>query len=617
MKSSECPQNVDEVSSSSREIIEEYQFPSQHSKSLFSDPSEIEIIEMEIRTSQYSHNESMLENYEDKFKSTESMSIPASEGGRVNLIREAKARIDATKNKAYFKMPKPLMNNSDFNMHFSPREITPPSSDSEEIDKAGAKTIHEETKEFRSGNRRGKKVFEMLPKKSNSSSSKPHHIGVSDSDQVSREASGQAHSRTPPKNGLEQSWSKPIEYQQEIAEHQSQEHSQKHGQTLVKSKTIDESAKFQNYGNFPESQTPNKNSRRSSKSRRDHSHDSGENQNIRCIKNILSDKANQQASYLNTNPTPKPASMQDIHNDHVLISQLTEAQQRIQEQDSLIVTLRSDIKQLQDLLEQKDNQFKSLHTQKVAEATEMNKFYQDRLKAKRMAGAGETPRIQIENQMIREQVRMLLDDAKERTHDIGRLKKLIGMYELQKEEFEHKFTLMRNKEIKLEAELDQAAEKYKAEEAKNRQLKMDYDELKFQMQRDQIFKDIKIPNYKSDSDFYDAADDFLADKVYNPPSFKTMEMDYPNINPVFINDSNNIETRPDDMTDAQSALSDFLYRKNMDSTMADFLRWDPKKGGYTAVKTRNNIAPSHNKTRSVSNPPVRSQHTFRFDPQVY
>lgn len=88
----------------------------------------------------------------------------------------------------------------------------------------------------------------------------------------------------------------------------------------------------------------------------------------------------------------------------------------------------------------------------------MLQFDLDRMRSEAFNSCKETPRIQNENRVIRDQVKALLEQAKERSHEITRHKKIIGMYELQVEELEHKLVIMKNREIKLEAELEQANE---------------------------------------------------------------------------------------------------------------------------------------------------------------
>ncbi|CAI2363075.1 unnamed protein product [Moneuplotes crassus] len=558
---------------------------------LFNEPSEVE---HEYGTSE---DEEFIDiEYSERYRSSESMVVSASGGNRINTIKEMKTHRNAQPEKVTFEQPKLAFQNNDSSVILTPRETIPPLSKKKK--KSGKNTQNEYRRKPRVEHEKEqilnvqiKHENETSPfKKSRNVKNSQDQIVSTQSDQVPKQEFHKGEYSNLDRYQAEQSWGKPPQFkkkemrdlQSQDEEYLGEDNMQEKNNKLIKSKKIGE--------NFGDMTNPGMNE-----------------------KDSLNDQANQQTSHFNTNPTPKPASMQDIHNDHVLISQLTEAQQRIQEQDSLIVTLRSDIKQLQDLLEQKDNQFKSLHTQKVAEATEMNKFYQDRLKAERMAGASETPRIQTENQMIREQVRMLLDDAKERTHDIGRLKKLIGMYELQKEEFEHKFTLMRNKEIKLEAELDQAAEKYKAEEAKNRQLKMDYDELKFQMQRSRIFKDIDTPNFRSPKELYDDVNDFHPRREYSPVNYNCPAPIAPKVVPNYDNSCHN-ETRADDQIDSQNLFDDVLFRKNMKSSVGDLLRWDSTKGVYSNLPSKPQVHPQN--PRNMNGSPTRP-HPVNYSPRNY
>ena len=148
----------------------------------------------------------------------------------------------------------------------------------------------------------------------------------------------------------------------------------------------------------------------------------------------------------------------DFQKDNVLITQLSNAHKTIAKQDHVLTNLKIDNKRLQEILNQKDAHIKSLENMKANEASEMNKFYLERLQEGEFEKEYETPRIQNENRMIRDQIKVLLNEAKERSHDVTRLKKLIHMYELQKEEYEHKFTMMKNKEIKMESEIEQIGE---------------------------------------------------------------------------------------------------------------------------------------------------------------
>jgi len=156
--------------------------------------------------------------------------------------------------------------------------------------------------------------------------------------------------------------------------------------------------------------------------------------------------------------TTHQAYLTDFQKDHVLITQLSNAHKTIAKQDHVLTNLKIDNKRLQEILNQKDAHIKSLENMKANEASEMNKFYLERLQEGEFEKEYETPRIQNENRMIRDQIKMLLSEAKERSHEVTRLKKLIHMYELQKEEYEHKFTMMKNKEIKMESEIEQIGE---------------------------------------------------------------------------------------------------------------------------------------------------------------
>ena len=182
------------------------------------------------------------------------------------------------------------------------------------------------------------------------------------------------------------------------------------------------------------------------------------------------------------------------------------------------------------------------------------------------------------------------------------------MYELQKEEFEHKFTLQRNKEIKLDSELENMTEKYKHEEGRNRQLKMEYDELKFQFHRYKVFRDLKIDQFQIPR-MNDLGDDYGLRKeyTYEPQKYTPLMDPIPSER-----QHEPVEEQPQQKTEqneqttaAASVASDRLYRKNMESSVGDLLRWDSTKGVYSGPGTRQkNIF--HNKVRSVSSPPTKN-----------
>jgi hypothetical protein len=124
----------------------------------------------------------------------------------------------------------------------------------------------------------------------------------------------------------------------------------------------------------------------------------------------------------------------------VHFKQISDAHKTITKQDELILSLRNELRKFQDIIIQKDSVIKmnSLETVKYRETIEMLQFDLDRLRNEHHSKGNETPRVQNENKVIRDQIRGLLEEAKDRSHDITRLKKISYMYELQKEEMEHK-----------------------------------------------------------------------------------------------------------------------------------------------------------------------------------
>lgn len=178
------------------------------------------------------------------------------------------------------------------------------------------------------------------------------------------------------------------------------------------------------------------------------------------------------------------------------------------------------------------------------------------------------------------------------------------MYELQREELEHKITLMRNKEIKLEAEVEQVNEKFRYEESKCRQLRVEYDELKFQFNRYKIMSN-SPPRYEE----------------YNRPTYHEYEYDFTpqNYEPYKTETYKPITIRQpppiQQPAAAASVVSEKLYRKNMTSTVGDLLRWDSTKGVY-ASKSRESQS-GHNKFRSVSNPPTQGYNRANYEPSFH
>jgi hypothetical protein len=140
--------------------------------------------------------------------------------------------------------------------------------------------------------------------------------------------------------------------------------------------------------------------------------------------------------------------------------QMQDASKMIQKQNEIIYSLRNELRKLQDVISQKDStlNLRNLECLKYRETIEMLQFDLDRMRLEFSSSGKETPRIQNENKIIRDQVKSLLEEAKERFQEITRHKKIIGMYECQVEDLEHKLVIMKNREIKLEAELEQVNE---------------------------------------------------------------------------------------------------------------------------------------------------------------
>lgn len=126
--------------------------------------------------------------------------------------------------------------------------------------------------------------------------------------------------------------------------------------------------------------------------------------------------------------------------DVINYNQISDAHMTISKQDELILNLRNETRKLQDVITQKDSVIKmnSFEAIKYRETIEMLQFDLDRLRNEHNTKENDTPRVQNENKVIRDQIRSLLEEARDRSHDISRLKKIINMYELQKEEMEHK-----------------------------------------------------------------------------------------------------------------------------------------------------------------------------------
>lgn len=173
--------------------------------------------------------------------------------------------------------------------------------------------------------------------------------------------------------------------------------------------------------------------------------------------------------------------------------------------------------------------------------------------------------------------------------------------------------MMKNKEIKYESELEQAVEKHRYDDSRFKQLKTEYDELKFQFDRYKIFKDsTKVQDYKYENLYEMANQITFVPKAqgYVPDRYKPLAT-YTPPPPQKEHIKEIQEPQIDTTTAANSEFSEMLYRKNMASTVGDLLRWDSQKGVYS-----NNRA-SHNKVRSVSNPPIQNHDRSRFEPSFY
>jgi hypothetical protein len=168
--------------------------------------------------------------------------------------------------------------------------------------------------------------------------------------------------------------------------------------------------------------------------------------------------------------------------------------------------------------------------------------------------------------------------------------------------------MMKNKEIKHESDLEQAIEKHRYDEARHRQLKIEYDELKFQFNRYKIFKDTSSVNENRYDNIYDMSNQINSvqkTQGYVPDRYR------PLASPPVVRKVQKEEVKVMNMTqiDTTAAVSDFsekLYRKNMASTVGDLLRWDSQNGVYSNNKS------GHNKVRSVSNPSFHDRSRSRY-----
>ena len=146
---------------------------------------------------------------------------------------------------------------------------------------------------------------------------------------------------------------------------------------------------------------------------------------------------------------------------------------------------------------------------------------------------------------------------------------------------------------------------------KLRQLKMDYDELKFQFQRYKVFKTSKQPQFQPPPELYAIAEDIQPQlyQSYKPTKYKPLMETIPSEKEIY--------KQVDPTTAAQSMISDSLYRKNMESSVGDLLRWDSTKGTYAGMRKPSEKHSFHNKTRSVSNPPAKQPQHVNFSPNQY
>ena len=251
----------------------------------------------------------------------------------------------------------------------------------------------------------------------------------------------------------------------------------------------------------------------------------------------------------------------------------------------------------------------------------MLQFDLDRLRAEHQNSSSDTPRVQSENKIIRDQIRHLLEEAKDKSKEVNKLKKAISMQDLYQEELEHKITMMKNKEIKLEEENEEAIEKYKTEEAKCRQLRLEYDELKFQFNRFKILSTDNARHFNNKYSIYDNEGNFRYTDEYNfqHPNRHTNDSYGESHSPIARsaiptpqltapikrkewsgNDNNFTPPQNEEYNDYNEIISDKLYQKNMKSSIGELLRWDSTKdrGVLKQVNRRNN---SVNQQKSANN----------------
>lgn len=116
--------NVDGDPMNSRRILIENNKANHASKLLFSSPTEVEITEREVRSSQWSAEEFKYINYSDHHRESESVVVPSSKDHRINSVREMKTH-NNEQNRVVFEQPK-LQLSDDTSEPSSPRAEASP-----------------------------------------------------------------------------------------------------------------------------------------------------------------------------------------------------------------------------------------------------------------------------------------------------------------------------------------------------------------------------------------------------------------------------------------------------------------------------------------------------------
>jgi len=621
---------------------------------LFSEPSLVEYTEEEIRSSQWSMNEFRAVDYSADHRSSESYVISTQKNDRINTIRNMNTYHNKEQSKVEFDKPKSLARVDSGSDIASPRaETTPPKSNHKKIQQ---RANYEEAYDHaykpmqRTPIQNNKKIekkedepeVEMVPFKSYNLYDHKDNIDLTDDNFKEQ--------RTPKNDSNSQRRKRSNNYEEDPYMSKENQHTninknmadevrqqlRDHGggnqnsKQLSKSRTEKTQLGFGSHTPDPDSRTPkrshfaNKRSKISIASGLDYA----TNTNV-PISHPSSFDAGYGAQNHSYHPqftshfyhTQNPHHPQTVnvfdHPSNSFISnqrpddnfngwthQLQEGSKTIAKQDELIYSLRNEMRKLQDCVIQKDSviNMRNLEAVRYRETIEMLQFDLDRLRAEHQNTGQDTPRVQNENKIIRDQVKKLLDEAKDRSHDISRLKKLINMYDIQLEELEHKMTMMKNKEIKLEAEIEQTNETVRHEETKYRHLKMDYDELKFQMGRNKILSSdvVKLDDFKFRPNSYNI--DYT--KQYNssrPEPYRPLTTQQtPKPEPT------------KEIVPVVNAFSDKLYQKNMASTVGDLLRWDSTKGVFSDRKRWPNRDAQGN-GRSISSPPATNAGRAQLD----